>query len=719
MLANRSAQSEPPDAILAQRKPLPFIQPIEDRRPASAKGTVVQSFYLAALLASAIAVPAWAQTTAPPPASTTPDVIVTAERRAEDPAIVAAARERLSRTPGSVSVVASETYKDRIVTGVPDLLRDVPGVLANKRYGDESRLSIRGSGLDQSFHQRGVFLAQDGVPFTEADGFGDFQKIDPLVARYIEVYKGGNALRFGGAQLGGAVNFVTPNGKTAATPFQFRLEGGSFETIRGAARAGGTAGAFDYWVGLHDFRSIGYRQQSRSDIQRGTLNLGYSFGEDSEARLIGYAADVRQGVPGALTLADALERPRAAANGAVERRQARDQSVERATLQTRIRLSEGLVFEGGIYATQTDLHHPISIVIDQDTDTQGAFGRFDLTGTIGGHRADLFFGVFYREGGTNQDLFLNLAGANGPRIGDARQDANGLDVFAEGRFFVIPELAIVAGGSWGRAGRDYTNRFAGAGQSRAYDWFAPRAGLLFEHGAVQVYANYTRSVEPPNFGALTQTNTSGQLFVPLDPQRAWTAELGTRGREGAVTWDITYYRANVRGELLSFLPAANLPATVFNAGRTRHQGVEASLDWRIARGLRLRQTYAWSDFRFRNDPSYGNNRLPVAPEHQYRASIRYDGPSGAFVEPFIDWRPQDVWVDYANTARAPGYAVLNVSAGVLVGAASVFVDARNLADRRYTAEFAAVTDARAANANTAVFFPGEGRSVFGGVRFAF
>ena len=55
-----------------------------------------------------------------------------------------------------------------------------------------------------------------GVPFNEADGFGDFQMIDPSIARYTEVYKGGNALRFGGALLGGA-------------EVEVRTEGGSID----------------------------------------------------------------------------------------------------------------------------------------------------------------------------------------------------------------------------------------------------------------------------------------------------------------------------------------------------------------------------------------------------------------------------------------------------------------------------------------------------------
>ena len=113
-------------------------------------------------------------------------------------------------------MVSAESYANRYAPGVADLLRDVPGVYAQKKWGGDTRLSIRGSGIGNAVHNRGTLLAQDGVPFNEADGFGDFQLIDPSIARYTEVFKGGNALRFGGALLGGAINLVTPAGRDSS-----------------------------------------------------------------------------------------------------------------------------------------------------------------------------------------------------------------------------------------------------------------------------------------------------------------------------------------------------------------------------------------------------------------------------------------------------------------------------------------------------------------------
>ncbi|MBI1328970.1 MAG: TonB-dependent receptor [Alphaproteobacteria bacterium] len=678
------------------------------------------SFYRRAMCGAAFAALASTALVAPAHAQNVETVIVTASKIKEDPPIVAEARKRLSRTPGAVAVVAAETYENRLVIGMPDLLRDVPGVISEKRYGEESRLSIRGSGISQAYHQRGVLLAQDGVPFADADGFSDFQKVDALGARYIEVYKGGNALRFGGAQLGGAINLISPTGRTADSEYSFRIEGGSFGTFRTRGALAESGENVDVYASAEGLTADGYRERSGQRQSRGTLNIGYDFGDEQEIRLIAYGADIMQEVPGTLNLLDAINNPHRAGAGVVANKWARNQQVGRLSLQTHWKLADGLNFEGGVYVTHTDLHHPISIVIDQDVQNQGAFGRFDWTGEALGRPADLFFGVSYRDGTNDQDLYANIGGMDGFHFGDSQQKASGLDIFAEGRWFVIDNLALVAGASLGKATREYHDHLNPANDdSRDFNWLAPRFGVLWEdESGTQVYANFTRSVEPPHYGALVQSPFPG--FVPVASQDAWTGEIGTRGHTGALTWDFTLYRSQVRHELLSYA-VFGLPAAFFNADRTIHQGLEAALDWRIAEdadwgSLLLRQSYSWSDFTFDNDATYGNNRLPVVPEHQYRAELRYGNPNGFFIAPSLEWRPVATNVDYANTLKAPSFVVFSLGAGYTVNDhISLFMDARNLADKHYVPEFGAVTDASNPLVNTAVFYPGEGRSLFVGL----
>jgi len=676
---------------------------------------------LALLLLASAALPCAARAAQEADVQEVDSVIVTARRNPEDPPVVAAARTRLSETPGAVAVISAESYRDRYAPGTADLLRDVPGVYAQKKWGGDTRLSIRGSGIGNSMHNRGTLLAQDGVPFNEADGFGDFQLIDPSIARYTEVYKGGNALRFGGALLGGAVNLVTPTGRNAASENLLRIEGGAWGTLRGHAEVARVLGDWDVFAAATGQTVDGWRQQSEGQEQHASLNLGRSFGEDREVRLLASGGYVHQEVPGALTLGEALATPKRANPANLANNYQRDMGSVRGALQTRWRLTPSTVFEGGVYATWKDLDHPIFQVLAQESRNWGAFGRFDWTGEFAGRRADAFYGAWLRTGDMDAAQYVNVRGSRGDQTVKSRQNAKALDVFGEGRLFVTDQFALVAGGSYGKAWRDFQSYAQPAGgfdlkESASYDWFAPRAGLLWEApDGAQVYANLTRSVEPPNFSALSPTAAG---FTALRPQSAWTAEIGTRGRRGSLTWDLAFYRAEISHELLNYTITQTIPAATFNADKTIHQGLEAGLDWNITPQLRLRQTYTWSDFRFDGDIQYRDNRLPVVPEHFYRAELKYGHPAGWWVAPNLEWSISDVWADYANTLKAPSYAVLGLSAGwKLPHGVNLYVDARNLTDKHYVSNVSAITDARLVS--TAVFFPGDGRSVFGGVSWAF
>lgn len=647
-------------------------------------------------------------------------VLVTARPDPEDPPVVARARKRLSETPGAVAVVASEAYAGRYAVGLVEAVRDVPGVFAQKKFGEDARLSIRGSGIGNANHNRGTMLAQDGVPLNEADGYGDYQLVDPLLARYTEVYKGGNALRFGGALLGGAINFVIPTGRTAGADTLLRVEGGAFGTARVHGELARTFGDDDVFVGATLSNADGWRRQSNSSAARLAVNLGHQFGEDRQVRLYLSGADLRQQIAGALTLDQALNTPTEAGAANLANNYGRNMRNARASLQTTWRLSETTVFEGGAYAAWRDLDHPIFQVVDQESRNFGAFGRLDWTGQLAGRDADLFAGLSYRVGDLDARQSVNRRGSRGAPTALSRQNARALDVFAEGRLFVAPRLALVAGGTYGTASRDYRSyRLPGGGfdlaQSRDYDWLAPRVGMLFQVDAdSQVFANLTRSVEPPNFGAYSPTAAAG--FAPVVPQTAWTGEVGARGRRGALAWDVALYRAQLKDELLSFVVDPTHPAATFNADKTVHQGLEAGLDWRLTPRLRLRQTYAWSDFRFDGDAQYGDNRLPVVPQHLYRAELKYQHSAGWFLAPSVEWSPRGVLVDYQNKVRAPDYAVASLSAGYTRDAVTVFLDARNLTNERYVAT---VNPSVTADVSTAAFWPGEGRGVFVGVSGAF
>jgi len=130
------------------------------------------------------------------------------------------------------------------------------------------------------------------------------------------------------------------------------------------------------------------------------------------------------------------------------------------------------------------------------------------------------------------------------------------------------------------------------------------------------------------------------------------------------------------------------------------------------------QVWTWNQFFFQNDPQYGNNRIAGIPEHVLRTTLSYRRPDGLYIAPAIDWVPKGAYADFANTLQVPGYLLVSLQAGIqLPYNVSLYVDARNLTNQHYVSDISTITNANLVS--NAIFYPGTGRSVFGGLRWTF
>jgi iron complex outermembrane receptor protein len=326
-------------------------------------------------------------------------------------------------------------------------------------------------------------------------------------------------------------------------------------------------------------------------------------------------------------------------------------------------------------------------------------------------------GVTARFGTIDSRRYVNVGGRHGALTFDADQSARTIDVYGEGRYR-LGRFSLIAGAVYTNGERRQDQLFPIPMKGDAdFEQVSPRFGLLWEPRAdLQVYANYSRSHELPGFIELAQVAS----FVPLAEQHAFTAEVGARGRLGIASFDLTFYRARLDGELLQFAIGPDIPASTFNAGDTLHQGIEAALELALAPWARLRQVYQFNDFRFRNDLQFGDNRLPVIPRHVYRADLRL-GSDRLSVTPGLEWLPDGAWADYANSLKLGGYALVGATAEARIRPGlSLFVEGRNLANRRAVGDISAVVDYRTLTpTQRAIFYPVERRSLYGGLRATF
>jgi iron complex outermembrane recepter protein len=215
-----------------------------------------------------------------PPPTLAPVVVEGPRFFPERTATTEEAREEIRSTvPGGAEVVGETTIRESLAENLRNVLDFVPGVLIRPRFGlaDESQFSIRGSGLQNNFHNRGVNFLFNGFMYGNADGFSDFESIELMDVKHIDVYKGANALRFGANSIGGAVNFVTKTGHDAGL-FEYWGEAGSYGFFKQHIATGQVYGPFDVYGGFSALGLEGYRQHSQQQRYRLNTSYGWDFG---------------------------------------------------------------------------------------------------------------------------------------------------------------------------------------------------------------------------------------------------------------------------------------------------------------------------------------------------------------------------------------------------------------------------------------------------------
>jgi iron complex outermembrane receptor protein len=633
----------------------------------------------------------------------------------------ATAAEKLAEVAGGTSFVDAETYLRGRASTLADVLSFTPGVFVQPRFGaEEARVSIRGSGLQRTSHGRGLELLQDGVPLNLADGGFDFQAVEPLSTRYIEVFRGPNGLEHGAATLGGAINYVSPTGHDAL-PVEVRTEGGAFDYMRGQVAAGGVRGNLDYYATLTHFGQEGFREHAEQSTQRLFGNVGLRHSDRHETRFWVAAVRTDSELPGNITKVQLEDDPHqaAAANLALDYK--RDFDLLRLSGRTTFLFSSAGRLDLSAFWSSKQLNHPIFQVIAQESDDFGFDLRWESEAALFGRPSRLVVGVRPAMGFVRDERFINLGGRRGNPIAAGDSTSRNLELYGEERHELVSGLSLIVGVQATQAERDFGDDFLSNGDQtdqQKFSGVSPKVGILVTpRSGLSLFANAARSFEPPSFGELV--NVGGSGLLPLDAQTATSVEVGSRGAAGPFTWDVVLYQSQIKGEFLSLNDAVGNPLGTINADRTLHAGIELGWELRVplrGNALHFRHIYSWNRFEFDEDPVFGDNQLAGMPAHIHRAELLWERPGGLYAGPRFEWVPEKYPVDHANTLFADPYRIFGFKLGYRpTQGIAAFVEARNLTDEIYAATTGVIADARGRDA--AQFLPGDGRSFFAGLEY--
>lgn len=183
-----------------------------------------------------LALPASAQQQSQP-IVTMPSTVVTATGRPEE----------VSRIAGTIQVIPQERIERSTAKSVTDLLAENSIGFMSEWTAAQTSINIRGAsteGQGRDFKSQVLVLING-----HRAGTANVSKLSIADVERIEVVRGPSSVIYGSQNMGGVINIILKTGRTAPGTL-VEASTGSWSLFQGKAQSGGSAGKYDWYVGV-------------------------------------------------------------------------------------------------------------------------------------------------------------------------------------------------------------------------------------------------------------------------------------------------------------------------------------------------------------------------------------------------------------------------------------------------------------------------------------
>lgn len=602
-------------------------------------------------------------------------------------------------TPAAVSVVTGDDLRYAAPQiNLSENLGSVPGlqILNRQNYAQDLQLSIRGFGSRSTYGVRGIRLYVDGIPATMPDGQGQTSNIDLNSVASVEVLRGPFSALYGNAS-GGVIDVKTETGEAPPT-IEASSYYGSFGTWRYGLKASGATGDgtqpgdVNYTVSSTRFTTHGFRDHSDARKNLANAKLGVRIDDVSTLTLLLNSVDIRANDPGGLSYSEWRDNPRQSPRGEqYDTRKTIRQTQAGLNYQRALSTSDDLSITAyaGLRETvqyqsipagpQRNPTHPGG-VIDLSRHYQGVDSRLTHRDTLWTLPVDVTVGLNYENMSENRKGFENFTLDNGVPLygvkGDKRRDERNLmwnlDPYLQSSWQLSDALSLDAGvrysSIWFDANDHYITAANGddSGEASYHKWL-PAGALKYKvTDAWNVYLSAGRGFETPTINELSY-RSGGQngLNLALKPSTSDTVELGSKTRIGNGLFSAALFQTDTDNEIV--VDASSGGRTTYkNAGKTRRQGLELSLDQQFAWDWKLKMAWTWLDATYRSNAcgatDCNGNRMPGIARNMGYASFGYQPEQGWYAGADVHYMG-DIMADDENSAKAPSYTVAGLNTG--------------------------------------------------------
>lgn len=655
--------------------------------------------------------------------------------------VVGEDEQAVAKQPGSVAIIEKEELELMQPLSTQDALKSVPGVVVREEEGYGFIPNIGMRGLDPNRSQK-LLVLEDGVPVAPGLFLANESYYSPRIERMesIEVLKGAAGLRYGPTTIGGVINYKT---KDPEDGVKVTAKAGSHGYHLLGLDAGGSSPSGEAVGGISvvTAQGDGFRNNA-FDMNDVVLKGGMALGSNQwvSAKFTYYDNEINTSYVGL--------RPNEYRNDPTKNPAPNDYFLtDRYSfdINHELQINEDMKLNTLLYWSHLNRDYWRRDIASRSADgttfvacggasycMSGRNREFEMMGIDSrlfinhqafgiGNEAEI--GIRLHSDHLSNQTVRSKTDENarsGTLTGDDTQKARGIAFYGQNRFIITDKLAITPGLRIESYEQERKNELNGdSGESNNVE-VMPGLGLTWQLiPQAQLFAGAYKGFSPAMVATAISADGTDQ---ELDAERSTNFEIGVRGALSRMSYEATAFYMDFENQIVPQSESGGVGATVTNAGKTLHQGLEGAVDyalgggWSVGANATWVQTAKYNSTKIVGGIDRNGNRLPYAPELIANLSLNYKvgglktSLSAYHVSSqFVD--PENTKVESADGRRGeiPAYTTMDLSAHYAVNKQlNVFGTVRNLLDKKYIA-----------SRNPDGIFPGAERNFEIGVNYKF
>lgn len=557
--------------------------------------------------------------------------------------VIGSQEDSISKIPGAAVIVSQEQIQQFTPRSTEEILKRVSGVYVKPEEESAIVANIGMRGISSADYK--TLILEDGVPVAAGLFVGNGRYYNPRIQRMdsIEVLKGSSALRYGPMNIGGVVNYRTKQPKDGAL---VDLSIGSWDTYKTTVELGGSSptkdsnvGAILSWAKSDGFMDKGYEMKD-AVIKAGTAIgdnqwVGVKFTHYENDANISYRGQFlgeyhakKQNNPAPddwfLTERNSFD---------INHRWDINPDTELQTLLYWSEMNRDY-WRYGVNATASQAAGRW-IYTDNVSGNNRAFERIGAEtrliakNTIFNIPGEAEIGLRLMNEKMD-DVTINAKRAT-PRSGttakDTKDSAKSVALYAQNRFDISDQLSVTPGVRVERYEQQRDDKQKNETVKTSNTEVMPGLGVTYQFiPAVQLYASVYKAFSP----ALNGDSLSGMKDQKLDAETAVSWELGLRGQQDAVRYELTAFRMDFDNQIIPANSNSDFQTT--NGGKTYNQGLEGAVSLEFENGFDVFANLTWiANAEFKGDrynkngslKSKDGDRVPYTPEWVANLGVGY------------------------------------------------------------------------------------------------